>query len=511
MKTVLDLNYNEARGYFLQQEHYCNIELPPYFQFQPLLNALSKCPKLEDKKLIKNTVTHVLRDYERNASNYEFYSNKDSILSWRPFQLINPVAYVYLVNRITRRDAWRLIQSRFRKFYRKGCIECTSIPLVINGSQERGHSINNWLTSVEERSTALSLEYNYMLSTDIANCYNSIYTHSFSWALHGKNNAKEKQNRNNMSLVGNVIDRILQDISYGQTNGIPQGSTMMDFLAEIILGYIDYQLAGKLSSPKSLLIGKYKILRYRDDYRIFTEEKSDALKIANILSELLASVNMSLNTQKTLLSENIIQDALKSDKLPWANIPQDTTIRKRLLQIHDFATKFPNSGSIDTALFDILEDLTSVDVLSNDAYSLICILADIAFKNPRTYSKVAIALGLLLPTLPDLDEKRILPSINAKFSKMPNTEYLHLWLQRLSLSPGVPLNYNFRYNNNYGLCQYVTKVAKGLPPKKLWEYKCFEDDAITFAVESNPIVSKSAIKLLPTIPTTQEVNVFNRY
>jgi hypothetical protein len=31
----------------------------------------------------------------------------------------------------------------------------------------------------------------------------------------------------------------MQGMNYGQTNGIPQGSVLMDFIAEMVLGYID--------------------------------------------------------------------------------------------------------------------------------------------------------------------------------------------------------------------------------------------------------------------------------
>ena len=59
---------------------------------------------------------------------------------------------------------------------------------------------------------------------------------------------------------------------YGQTNGIPQGSALIDFIAEIVLVYCDEKLTKKL---ESLNITDYKILRYRDDYRVFSNCSSD--------------------------------------------------------------------------------------------------------------------------------------------------------------------------------------------------------------------------------------------
>lgn len=40
MKTILELSHIEAEQFFLKQENYCNIDLPKYFNFLPLLNNL---------------------------------------------------------------------------------------------------------------------------------------------------------------------------------------------------------------------------------------------------------------------------------------------------------------------------------------------------------------------------------------------------------------------------------------------------------------------------------------
>ena len=47
-------------------------------------------------------------------------------------------------------------------------------------------------------------------------------------------------------MIGNAIDRRIQDMRGGQTNGIPQGSVLMDFVAEMVLGYIDFKLSEKI-------------------------------------------------------------------------------------------------------------------------------------------------------------------------------------------------------------------------------------------------------------------------
>ncbi len=67
---------------------------------------------------------------------------------------------------------------------------------------------------------------------------------------------------------------------YGQTNGIPQGSSLMDLIAEMVLGYADEELDKLIASKK----GQFKIIRFRDDYKIFTNSPELGREIVKHLS-----------------------------------------------------------------------------------------------------------------------------------------------------------------------------------------------------------------------------------
>lgn len=79
-KSILELNANEARQFFLKHESYCNIDLPKYFSFSELLEKIS------------NTYTgkNLLSDFSQSKSamgklddvNHLLYANKDGKLSW---------------------------------------------------------------------------------------------------------------------------------------------------------------------------------------------------------------------------------------------------------------------------------------------------------------------------------------------------------------------------------------------------------------------------------------------
>ena len=253
MKTILELSHTEAKQYFLKQENYCNIDLPKYFDFQPLLDALSN----------ENTENIDLKNAKKiDDVNYKFLTNKDGKFAWRPLQLINPAIYVNLVNKITEEENWKLIVKRFKKFQKNKRIECCSIPTVAteNNKSNKAISIINWWQQIEQQSLELALNYDCFMNTDITDCYGSIYTHSIAWALHGKNIIKANLNQLKGKL-GNSIDEAIQSMQFRQTNGIPQGSILMDFIAEMVLGYADKILSCKIYCYNRKEERKYKIDR----------------------------------------------------------------------------------------------------------------------------------------------------------------------------------------------------------------------------------------------------------
>ncbi|WP_396000699.1 RNA-directed DNA polymerase, partial [Enterococcus faecium] len=75
----------------------------------------------------------------------------------------------------------------------------------------------------------------------------------------------------------------ISGMQHNQTNGIPQGSVLMDFVAEIVLGYVDLRLSKELKKLENLK--DYKVLRYRDDYRIFSNNRNDLEQIMKVLSD----------------------------------------------------------------------------------------------------------------------------------------------------------------------------------------------------------------------------------
>lgn len=489
VKSILELKGEEAKEFLLKQESYVNYDLPVYFSFQELLNKVDRAFK---KKSLSDFKKSNPRDYD--DVNYYILNNKDGKYSWRPFQIINPALYVSLVHRITEKDNWRLIKKRFRDFQKNDKIECHSLPMVseTEDKTDKETQIFTWWQMIEQKSISLSLDYRYMLQTDITDCYSSIYTHSIPWSIHTKKEAKKKENRNNNSLVGVAIDNHLQDMNYGQTNGIPQGSVIMDFIAEMVLGYIDELLSKKLSDLK---ITNYKILRYRDDYRVFTNNPFEAEQITKALSEILTDMGLKLNASKTEASGNVIKSSIKPDKRYWiANQRITGNKQKWLIQLYLLSENFPNSGTLDTQMGDFLEVLNKSKRNDTNVETLISLVTEIAFRNPRV---VPTAIAILSFLLKQIDGKHakilILIRIYEKFQQIPNSSFLKIWLQRLSIKIDKSIVYD------ESLCNKVLDNSE-----KIWNVEWLNKN-LKDKIEKTPIIISSKVKTLRAVVSKKEV------
>ncbi|MDE0119179.1 MAG: RNA-directed DNA polymerase [Bdellovibrionales bacterium] len=484
-KDILNLSCLEARNFFITHESYCNFDFPPYILFDPILEDISVF--LENKKLSNFCKS---QPQWENKLNHTIFHNKDGKYAWRPIQLIHPALYISLVHSITELEHWETICKRFEKLRKTSHIKCMSIPVISSKKKKtRPKQILSWWEKVEQQSIKMSLDYEYLTHIDIANCYGSIYTHSISWAIHDREEAK--RNRRDDNLIGNIIDKHLRDMSYGQTNGIPQGSALMDFIAEMVLGYIDCELTKKI---KDANIKKYDIIRYRDDYRIFTNSLKDGEKIVKLISEILIDFGMSLNPNKTKPTNQIIEGSIKPDKLYWIQQKQNTaSLQKHLFLIYNLAMKFPNSGSLMNALGKFYDRLKSKNNIKY-IYQLISIITNISYHNPRTYPISAAIISKLISCINNTKgQKKIIEQIREKFKKIPNTGHLDIWLQRVVIG----------FDENISFSEPICKLVANEKDRPIWESKWLKDIFIEQIIEKN-IINQRELQKVQGVPIKRE-------
>lgn len=456
----------------MEPENYCNISFPIYISFKKILEYVERTVENNELKVI-------LKDLKKKPSAFENVNHtilikKDCMYAYRPIQIANPYLYYLLVRILTNKGNWATLKKRFKEL-KTPQIEVASIPKV-KGGKDKSHqaaSITSWWENVEQRSIELALKYRYMFVTDITNCYASMYTHTIAWALMGKEEAKEKIQ--SKGLLGNIIDHYIQSMQFGQTNGIPQGSVLFDFIAEMILSYADKQLADKLSANG---IEKYTILRYRDDYRILSNSKDELEKIAFFLQEVLTELNLQLNTKKTILTEDVVTDSIKKDKVWYVtNIPifrkrqtkiysLGSCLQQEALYIHQFAKKYPNSGTVIKFLTLYARRLENKKVNSNEALVLISMFADIALDSPKGYKIVLMIISKLLQRFPTVAKrKEIVNDLYDKFKRLPNIGELQIWLQHII--------YNMTDSIDYS--EAICKIVAGVVDVKLWNLEWIAD------------------------------------
>ncbi len=497
---------------FLQSKSYITFDLPVYFEFQVIIDKIAK--ELQNKD-IKSYYNKSSRPDDYEDVNYKLFTNKDGHYSWRMLQIIHPVLYVSLVNIITEQNNWKFIKDQFQEFYDNDIsdlnIVCSSIPVVDNQNNifNKAKQIITWHDKVEQESIRLGLQYQYIFHTDISDCYGAIYTHAISWALHGRENAKI--NKNNTTLLGNKIDACLRSMSYGQTNGIPQGSVLMDFIAEILLGYVDSILLIELEKLK---VKNFKIIRYRDDYRIFVNVVEDGRIIIKSLSQILADLGMRLNSTKTSYYQDVISASIKPDKLYW--LQQNKyfkSIQSEALVLLKFAQKFPNSGTMMKLLNKFDNKVKIAKYI--EAEVLISIIVNIICISPQSFNICISIISKLLNRITIIEKRQqILTSIKIKLNCLQNPEIVNLWLQRIMIFDQDLLE-EFKYDTTEfvgQLCNYVVSFyqkTNKTDKKIIWNSQWLNPNSgLKKIVDDISIISH---KNLNSVIDNDEVNLFSNY
>lgn len=529
-KNVLSLDSKDAMDFFLKSEQYHGFELPEYFVFDELLQNVKRI--VEDtpyEECLQNGIS------PENLSNVnlDILLNKDGHYAVRPIVLANPFLYYFLVREICNESSWILIKKLFEKFQVPHITSC-AMPVIPKGTEpfHKSTTIINWWNSMEQRSIELSLEFRYMFVTDITNCYGSVNPQAFDWAFSLKDTRFENGNKNSISKN---IQKYLRAFQQGRNIGIPQGSAIFDFIGEIILGYSDLLLHEAIH--KAGITNPYEIIRYRDDYRIFCNDKDVLEKISYILQHVLESLNFRMNSKKTKISNSIVTDAVKSDKLAYIyNTPifnkkgcDFDSFEKHLLYILMFARQYPDSGSIKTMLSDIdkrieerlkpqtrevstinLEDTNNVIEKRTETYqrklvggsvramSAVCV--QIALENVGCCHYALRVLSRMVDSLEEEQEKRdIIDKVYTNLCNQPNSDYNQLWLQ----------NITYQNDKKKGVSPYNIRLCKVVMGEnvELWNNSWLKK-GLTKNYKQTSVVSNEVLKKVTPIITFRETRAY---
>ena len=147
----------------------------------------------------------------------------------------------------------------------------------------------------------LELEQRFCLcfKFDIKRCFDSIYTHSISWAIKGKIYAKN--NKKSKETFESKIDALMQKSNWGETHGIPIGSEFSRIFAEIILQKIDQEVECNLEAANGNNFkngADFKVRRYVDDYFVFVNSEEVGKAILTEYESVLLKYKLFPNEKK---------------------------------------------------------------------------------------------------------------------------------------------------------------------------------------------------------------------
>lgn len=147
-------------------------------------------------------------------------------------------------------------------------------------------------------------KFKHLTKFDLQSCFDSIYTHTISWATAGGTDKVKVLPGYHGSWVGDAFDNLMQSVNARETNGIVIGPEFSRIFAEIILQYIDQKVEQELLNkkhPNESIHHKstYECYRYVDDYFLFYNDEKDRGLFMESLTKWLKEFKMQISPSKT--------------------------------------------------------------------------------------------------------------------------------------------------------------------------------------------------------------------
>lgn len=142
-------------------------------------------------------------------------------------------------------------------------------------------------------------KFKHLIKFDLQSCFDSIYTHTISWATAGGADKVKVLPGYHGSWLGDAFDNLMQSVNARETNGIVIGPEFSRIFAEIILQYIDQKVEQELLKEKLCQKSNYECYRYVDDYFLFYNDEQDRSLFMESLTKWLKEFKLHISPSKT--------------------------------------------------------------------------------------------------------------------------------------------------------------------------------------------------------------------
>lgn len=142
-------------------------------------------------------------------------------------------------------------------------------------------------------------KFKHLVKFDLQSCFDSIYTHTISWATAGGADKVKVLPGYHGSWVGDAFDNLMQSVNARETNGIVIGPEFSRIFAEIILQYIDQKVEQELLEKDIRQKSSYECYRYVDDYFLFYNDEKDRNLFMESLTKWQKEFKLQISPSKT--------------------------------------------------------------------------------------------------------------------------------------------------------------------------------------------------------------------
>lgn len=147
----------------------------------------------------------------------------------------------------------------------------------------------------------LNREYKYFGKIDYSKCFDSIYSHTYTWLI--TKNSVDGKNYGKYQYFLNMCDKLIQNFNGSVTNGIVVGPEFSRTMMEILAQNIDNQVKSKLLKEGICEVRDYSVSRYVDDIFIFADEEKIVEHIIELYRDEAEVFHFRLNDQKRIMGK----------------------------------------------------------------------------------------------------------------------------------------------------------------------------------------------------------------
>lgn len=211
--------------------------------------------------------------------------------------------------------------------------------------------------------------FGHLIKLDIAKCFDSVYTHSISWAIFGKGTAK--LGIADRTTFADEFDTRIRGMNDNETHGILIGPEVSRIFAEIILQRVDRDVEQALLAQNLRIGVDYEISRYVDDYSIFLRDLTTKEAVCRTLEACLRPFRFHLNMSKEEENQTPFISAISvaSNKL-WREIDTHLRIEEDFVhgtEIKAYADFRTTSRELISGYKTILRDTQALPSLVNNS------------------------------------------------------------------------------------------------------------------------------------------------